>query len=243
MGEEGGGDSADSLLRQIVQEGRSGDTGRMQPARALQDRASIEAFRKELRDLLAMVDAEEATMWRQRLEAFRGLKGEALLKGLNHLRPQLESRRLEVELERAGPSRPEDSRYVMILDRCGHVIASRGDHGLPAYYALTHSLQQTVPKLGHGSHLMSHTAGRVGLVVGEHGAVAASFKDQPSGPGMEVLSRILTSLERRHAGALDVRTAEDRVLIDGYAEATLQLLGGATPSSRAAPPRTGPSGA
>jgi hypothetical protein len=222
MGDEGDR-QADSLFTAIAAASspRDADAPRVTPAKALADRVNLEALRRELRSLLALVAPDEAVRWRERLESLRGLRGEALAQGLGVLRVEVDRRSLELERAKAGPA---DAGCVMILDKCGHVIAARGDPALPEYFGLVQSLRQAMPRLTHGPHLMSGQAGRVGLVVGEHGAVAASFRGRTSGPGMEVLAHILTALEKRHAGALAVRGPEDRALVDGYAEATAQLL-------------------
>jgi len=250
MGTEGEREPTDSLLRDIVREaatrGTAGEPARTAPLTALRDRASLEALMREVRELIALVPVEEAGSWRTRVETLRGLRGATLQEALGALRTDMEARRLEIDLERATtvPADADpDSPCVMITDRCGHVIASGGDPARLDYYALTWSLQQTVPRLQEGAHLMSHQAGRVGLVVGEHGAVAASFRGRPSGPGMEILARVLTVLEKRHKYALTPKTAEDRLVVVGYVEACRQLLSQPGRPSPAPSPGTGPSGA
>jgi len=205
--------AAEELAEALLREMEKGSAARRRPTDPAAPRPEVPP---NLRDLLDVRDAKDLEALREAVKTL--LPPEESQAWLSRL-DELQAAREPVS-PTAEPGSPSPV-YVLILDRRGEILASRGDARDSGYESLTKALQLTVPALGPGTHVMSHKVGRVGVAVGARGVVAGSL---PSKASLEVLVRVLARLEGKDGQALESASGESRRLVDGYAEACLRLL-------------------
>lgn len=193
----------------------------------------VEALQQEMEVLAAALPVDERGVWRARLESIdrRRQDGKVAREEVYRLRRDMDARLFELELldhifprrHVSGKAAPPP-RYVMVLDLQGQVLASRGDAANPDFGLISKALQLTVPRLAPGTHILSHKVGGVGIVIGAHGVVAATFEERPTATSLGALTQTLKALEEKDANALAATTDEERKVIDRYAEDCLRLL-------------------
>ncbi len=213
MGDDTG---AEELAEALLREMEKGSAARRRPTDPAAPRPEVPP---SLRDLLDVRDAKDLEALREAVKTL--LPPEESQAWLSRLDELQAARELVPPATEPGTLPTPAPVYVLILDRRGEILASRGDARDSGYESLTKALQLTVPGLAPGAHVMSHKVGRVGVAVGTRGVVAGSL---PSKASLEVLVRVLARLERKDGQALESASRENRRLVDGYAEACLRLL-------------------